>query len=162
MCFLVCFDERKTWESLKHCLWRLNSVCAAQNCLRGCGLVKMFVIKLLLHCHFRFPNWEIFNPSPLQTPSPCSKPPLNYSQHSTDLKEHHEIIHQASGPTNLSCLFLSHLIANYMLHNVKKCSKAPLRINPSVCKARYRNPGLAFPDFQWLWAEAFGKWETQK
>lgn len=71
----------------------------------------------MLHCHFRFPNWEIFNPSPLKK-APLN-PPVNYSHHSIDLKEQRETIHQASGPTNLSRLFLSRLIANYMPHNVK-------------------------------------------
>lgn len=103
-------------ESLKCYLQRLNSTCAAQNCLRDCGLVKRFIIKLSLHCHFGFQNWEIFSPSPLKNPS---NPPLNYSQPNIDLKEQHEIIHRASSPTNLSRLFLSPLIANYMLLNVK-------------------------------------------
>lgn len=64
------------------------------------GLVKRFIIKLMLALSFQVPNWEIFNPSPPAEKLP--NPPLNYSQHSVDLKEQHEIIHRASGPTNLS------------------------------------------------------------
>lgn len=114
---LVLFGEHNTRFSLHHCLQRLGSTGAAQSWLGHCGLVTRFLIELILHCHFRFQNWDLFSPSFLKKPPQIQH--LNYSQPSIYVKEQQEIIYQALGPTNPSRLFLSRLIANDMLPNVK-------------------------------------------